>query len=503
MDLAAAHHLKLANQLEMAARATSRRRSRSRRRPRTCSRSSAARRSIWMRSLKTLTESARSLSGAATANVLLRDGNVLRLRAEFGSPPNWREYVLAHPPRMGRGTGTGRVLMTGETVHIPDVLADPDYSYGEGPSIGNYRAQLGVPLLRSGKVEGVFGLLRPEPGAFTPRQIELVRSFADQAVIAIENARLFDEVQAKTRDLEESLQQQTATADVLKVISRSAFDLQPVFETLVSAAVELCGAFSGSIWVRDGDDFRCGAGAGPGNSEGFERYLRSLRVTPGRGSMAARVLVSGRVEEIPDVRDDPEYALPLSQHGQPARGLLGVPLVGKDRVEGSLTLSRLEPGRFTPRQIELVQTFADQAVIAIENARLFNEVQAKTRELEASLQQQTATADVLKVISRSAFDLDAVLRTLVELAAKLCEADKATITREVDGVFYRRKCMGFPRSSWVRSDPCLSYPSGARSPGGRCWKAEPFMWRTSRPTPNTGRRTTLSPANFAPVSASR
>jgi GAF domain-containing protein len=117
--------------------------------------------------LKTLTDSARSLSGAATANVLLRDDEILRLRAESGSPPEFIDYVVAHPPRMGRGTGTGRVLMTGQTVHIPDVLADPDYSYGEGPRLGNYRAQLGVPLIR--EVEGVFGLLRPEPGAFTPR----------------------------------------------------------------------------------------------------------------------------------------------------------------------------------------------------------------------------------------------------------------------------------------------------------------------------------------------
>src|SRR5208337_3222083 len=203
--------------------------------------------------LNSLTRSARSLGGAATAAVFLRDGEVLRVRAESGCAPEFREYLVAHPTRSGRDTFTGRVLMTGEAAHIPDVLADPDYDYGVGPQVGNYRAGLGVPLIRAGQVEGVFGLMRPEPGAFTPRQMEMVRSFADQAVIAIENARLFDEVQARTRDLAEALQQQTATAEVLKVISRSAFDLDAVLNSLTRSAVELCSSTYGAISLyRDG-----------------------------------------------------------------------------------------------------------------------------------------------------------------------------------------------------------------------------------------------------------
>ena len=142
------------------------------------------------------------------------------------------EYARARPIRAGRETFTGRAALSGELVHIPDVLADPDYDYGEAPRLFDYRAGIGVPLLRAGGVDGVFALMRPQPGAFTPRQIEMARAFADQAVIAIENARLFNEVQAKTKDLEEALQQQTATANVLKVISRSAFDLQAVLTTL-------------------------------------------------------------------------------------------------------------------------------------------------------------------------------------------------------------------------------------------------------------------------------
>ena len=220
---------------------------------------------------------------------------------------------------------------------------------------------------------------------------------------------------------------QTATSDVLKVISRSAFDLQAVFDTLTASAVELCGAFSGSICVRDGEIYRYRGNAGPGLSLAVSQYLAEHPATPGRGSIVGRVLLLSRVEEIPDVLEDPDYVVPLGAHGQASRALLGVPLLGKDGIEGALVLTRKEPGHFTARQIEIVQTFADQAVIAIENVRLFDEVQAKTRDLEEALAQQTATAEVLKVISRSAFDLDAVLKTLSDSARSLSGAASAHV----------------------------------------------------------------------------
>jgi two-component system, NtrC family, sensor kinase len=228
-------------------------------------------------------------------------------------------------------------------------------------------------------------LARRQPGAYTQRQIELAQTFADQAVIAIENARLFDEVQAKTRDLEEALQLQTATSDVLKVISRSAFDLEAVFGTLISSAVELCGADGGTICVRDGEVFRFRASAGASQTEALTKYLEEHPATPGPGSTASRVLLSGKVEAIPDCLEDPDYAIPMDSLSQSVRSILGVPLLGKEGIEGALVLTRKEPGHFTERQIEIVQTFADQAVIAIENVRLFDEVQARTRELAASL----------------------------------------------------------------------------------------------------------------------
>ncbi len=192
-------------------------------------------------------------------------------------------------------------------------------------------------------------------------------------------------VESRTRDLNEALQQQTATADVLKVISRSAFDLQAVFGTLVASAVEVCGAHSGAICVRDGEIFRYRAFSGPDSGPDLESYLTEHPATPGRGSIAGRVVLTGQVQQISDIREDPEYRVPMGSHGNPARALLGVPLLAKDRVEGAIVLTRREPGPYSRRQIEILQTFADQAIIAIENIRLFDQVEARTKELTASL----------------------------------------------------------------------------------------------------------------------
>ena len=368
--------------------------------------------------LKTLTDSARSLSGAATAAVFLRDGDLFPVRAESGVAPEFLEYLNAHPARPAKATLIGRVAMTGEAVLIPDALADPDYDYGVGPDIGNYRALFGAPLIRDGKVEGVFGLMHPKPSAFMPRQMEMVRTFADQAVIAIENARLFDEVQARTREVEEALAQQTATSEVLKVISRSAFDLQPVLDTLVESAARLCDTEMAFILRRDGDVFR--AGAAVGHSAEYMDYLLSHPISVDRGSVTGRVALERRVVQILDVRADPEYTLAQTTSLTGQRTALGVPLIRDGDVIGVIVLGRRRVEAFTARQIELVESFADQAVIAISNVGLFNETQE-------SLAQQTATADVLKVISRSAFDLQTVLDTLAASAAGLIGANFAVM----------------------------------------------------------------------------
>src|SRR6202042_1565308 len=261
----------------------------------------------------------------------------------------------------------------------------PEYAEKEEARVGNVRAMLGVPLMRNGEPVGAFALGRAEPVPFTQRQIELVKTFADQAVIAIENVRLFDEVQAKTRDLTEALQQQTATAEVLKVISRSAFDLQAVWRTLVESACKLCDAPMGLIELLDGDVFRLVMQTGYGAA--FERYLSDNPLRAGSASGTGRAASTGEVSHIPDVLADPGYRLTEAQRLGGYRSNLAVPLLRENKVIGVFVLARPTPGPFTQRQIALVETFADQAVIAIENVRLFSEVQAKTRDLSEALQQ--------------------------------------------------------------------------------------------------------------------
>ena len=220
----------------------------------------------------------------------------------------------------------------------------------------------------------------------TGDEIETLADRFNQMVDRIQESyeTLEAKVEARTRDLNESLQQQTATAEVLKVIS-ARFDLQPVFDTLVSSAAELCNARSGLVCIRDGEVFRYRGSAGAGQTESLMTYLEHHPATPGRGTIAGRAMLSGHIEAIPDRLEDAEFAVPLPSLGEEARALLGVPLLRNDAVEGVLIVSRLEPGQFVLRQIEVLQTFADQAVIAIENARLFEEVQARTHELAQSL----------------------------------------------------------------------------------------------------------------------
>jgi signal transduction histidine kinase len=323
----------------------------------------------------------------------VREGDEYRYLAHSGTQGEFRKYLQEHRPTPGRSSATGRVLLSGSVVNIPDVLKDPDYLLPTA-ELNKTRSVLGVPLLRNDKVEGALILGRAEPGLFTDRHIELVQTFADQAVIAIQNVRLFDEVQAKTRDLTEALQQQTATADVLKVISRSALDLKTVLTTLTQSAVGLCGANFGVVFQRDGDLLRVGAESGCPPA-----LLEHLRVNPirtaDRGTFTGRVFVTGAAVHLPDVLADPEFTRQSAARLGQFRAALGVPLKIEGRTEGVFGLVRPEPGPFSARQIEMVETFADQAVIAIENARLFEQVQARTKELSQSLADLRAAQDRL------------------------------------------------------------------------------------------------------------
>jgi len=333
--------------------------------------------------LNTLVESAARLCEADMVALARPKGATYHIEAISGASPEYKEFVTTHPAAIDRGTALGRTLVEGQIAHIPDVLADPEYTYLEGQKVGGFRTILGVPLLREGAPIGVVTLQRRAVQPFTDKQIELVKTFADQAVIAIENVRLFDEVQARTRDLSESLQQQTATADVLKVISRSAFDLKSVLQTLVQSAGRLCGADFAMI-TRQKDGVLFFAEAYGGSSE-FIDYVRAMPVERGRGTATGRALLEGRVIQIADVLANPDYTWAEAQRLGGYRTVLGVPMLREGIPSGVLTLTRSEVRPFTEKQIELVSTFADQAAIAIENVRLFDEIQETSRQLaEAS-----------------------------------------------------------------------------------------------------------------------
>ena len=374
--------------------------------------------------LDTLVKSAVTLSGACTGTIFQRIGDLYHLTASIGFSAEIVTYGRSNPIAPGTGSNVGRTALQGKVVQIPDVLADPDFRSHGYQRLGNFRAMLGVPLMRDGKVEGVFSLGKPEPGPFTQRQAELAQTFADQAIIAIENVRLFDELQARTEDLRESLQQQTATADVLKVISRSTFDLPAVLQTLVESAARLCDADKTNISrEKNGAFYRAEA---YGFSAEFQEYVKDIPIKAERGSAFGRALLEGRVVHIPDVKADPEYTLSEGQRLGGYRTVLTIPMLREGFPIGVLSLTRSEVRPFTDKQIELATTFADQAVIAIKNVRLFDEVQARTRELSQSVEELRALGEVSQAVN-STVDLETVLNTIVAKAAQLSGTEAGAI----------------------------------------------------------------------------
>jgi signal transduction histidine kinase len=336
--------------------------------------------------LDTLVESAVRLCEAERGLLFRRDGEIYKSVAYYNYSREFREFHESHPIPPGRGTAVGRMTLEGKAVQIVDLLSDPEYTFTEAQKLGQGRAILAVPLLREANPVGALALQRNEPRAYSGKQIELVETFADQAVIALENARLLSE-------LRESLQQQTATADVLKVISRSTFDLQTVLQTLVESAARLCDADKATITrQKDGAFYSAET---YGFSPEYMDYIRKMPIVPERGLASGRALLEGRLVHIPDVKADPEYTFLEGQRLGDYRTILAVPMLREGTPIGVLILTRSEVRPFTDKQIELVSTFADQAAIAIENVRLFESVEARTRELAASLENLRTTQDRL------------------------------------------------------------------------------------------------------------
>ena len=398
--------------------------------------------------LDTLVESAARLCEADIVGIGQQRGSDYRSVAIYGVTSDQLQFMKGHEIPTGRGSISGRTILERRPVHIVDILADPEYRDLDAQKTMSFRTSLGVPLLRESTLIGVMILQRRTVRAFTAKQIELATTFADQAVIAIENTRLLNELRQRTDDLSESLEQQTATSEVLQVISSSPGELEPVFETMLANATRLCEATYGTFWLSEGDGFRAVVLHGPVAAD-YREQLNVALLRPGPETPLGRAARDRQPVQAADLRESRAYrdGDPLAVVGVDVMGirtLVAVPMLKENAMIGAIAIYRKEVRPFSDKQIALLNNFARQAVIAIENTRLLNELRQRTDDLSESLEQQTATSEVLRVISSSPGELKPVFQAVLEKATRICEANFGILYRVEQGAFLATALLGAP-----------------------------------------------------------
>ena len=375
-----------------------------------------------------IVERAARLCEAEVSLVARLEGEWIHVGAVYGTSVAGTDAVRrTYPMRPGAAGATARAIRDSAIAHIPDVLTDREFTIRDAALVAGFRAVLAVPMLRVGRAIGAIAIGRAAAGEFSTEQVNLLRTFADQAVIAIENVRLFKALEQKNQALTESLDQQTATSEILRVIASSPGDIQPVFDAIAANAARLCDAVNGLVIRFDGELLHLAAHYNV-DPERLAAVRQAYPRPPSRGALSGRATLMREVVHVPDVSQDAEYTLPAATTiGY--RSVLAVPMMHEGVPRGTILVARDVVAPFSDTHIALIQTFADQAVIAIENVRLFKELQTSNRDLTTALDKQTATSEILRVISRSQTDIRPVFDTIIASAVRLLGGHTCGLTR--------------------------------------------------------------------------